>query len=436
MRSIKTLPFPENTTSIPFRPGDTVDGIKQLGYRLYLLFTISYFLHLPARIPLLAVVRFDLVLIAILFGLNFLGKEDKGGRSSSQTNKILIILFIYICISLPFVQWPGSVLNTGIPNLIKAVVFYYYTVSFINTERRLKVYAAVFIACQSFRILEPLYLHQAEGYWGSATHLGGAEMMDRLSGSPYDIINPNGLAFVITSVLPFFHYLSMGASFTYKFLYFAALPLFIYTLILTASRTGFLALAVILAGIVYNSRKKGLLLIVIGVSAVVVLSSLSDLQKERYLSIGQSNVRGAETAKGRIDGVMDNFQVALNRPVFGHGLGTSSEANYNTVGVGLVAHNLFAELMQELGAIGSVIFLFFIGSIISNFRISRKKVYENQRRNNYLINITGAMGVWLLMNIFFSLASYGLSSYEWYLFGGLSVVVRKLSEMNGTSLTA
>ena len=39
-----------------------------------------------------------------------------------------------------------------------------------------------------------------------------------------------------------------------------------------------------------------------------------------------------------------------------------------------------------------------------------------------------AMQVWLVMNVVFSFASYGLSSYEWYLFGGLSVVLQRIAE--------
>ena len=40
----------------------------------------------------------------------------------------------------------------------------------------------------------------------------------------------------------------------------------------------------------------------------------------------------------------------------------------------------------------------------------------------YLVYLVNSMQVWLFMNLIFSFASYGLSSYEWYLFGGLSVV--------------
>lgn len=46
------------------------------------------------------------------------------------------------------------------------------------------------------------------------------------------------------------------------------------------------------------------------------------------------------------------------------------------------------------------------------------------------------MQVWLLMNILFSFASYGLSSYEWYLFGGLSVVTARLAKSTSTTITA
>ena len=40
------------------------------------------------------------------------------------------------------------------------------------------------------------------------------------------------------------------------------------------------------------------------------------------------------------------------------------------------------------------------------------------------------MQIWLIMNFLFSFASYGLSSYEWYLFAGFSVVMQRLAERN------
>ncbi len=399
-------------------------------YRLYLLFIVSFFLHMTARIPILAPVRFDFLLVIAITALIIFGKKKsspdlKGDYGS--TAKILVGILVYVIITLPVVRWPGSVLSMGFPSLIKAMVFFFFTISIINTEQRLKTFIVVFMGCQVFRVLEPLYLHQTTGYWGSSTYMV-TEMMNRLSGSPYDVVNANGLAFVIVSVIPFLHYNAINSSGKYKFLYFIILPLLLYAMILTASRTGIITLAVVFLVILWKSKKKALYLAVALIAIAVIYPNLSQLQKERYLSITRDDVRGASTASGRVSGIKRDFIVIMERPLFGHGVGTSLEANSNVVGVYLRAHNLYTEIMQELGMIGLILFLMFIKKIIYNFKYSKDCVESKQEEFPYLYNITNAMQAWLLMNIVFSFASYGLTSYEWYLFGGLSVVLRRLSE--------
>lgn len=120
----------------------------------------------------------------------------------------------------------------------------------------------------------------------------------------------------------------------------------------------------------------------------------------------------------------------MHRPIFGHGLGTSAEANANFTTSGpfagweMPAHNLYLEIGQELGVIGVIIFLFFIKAIFSGFAQSRRACMRHDVSSDYLPKLIDAMQVWLWMNLVFSFASYGLSSYEWYLFGGLSVVLQ------------
>jgi len=411
--------------------------MKELAFKLYILFIISFFLHLPERIPLLGMLNFDLVLIALIFILLLLSKTRHDPEwNESDTGKILKILMLYIVISLPLVRWPGSVLRAGIPNFIKVIIFFYFTVSLITTEERLKKFISLFIVCQTFRVIEPLYLHITNGYWGSVTWMGPGDMMDRLSGAPYDVINPNGLAFVITSVIPFLHYLSWSSSFKYKILYLSLLPPFLYALVLTASRTGFLALGIVIINFVLRSKRKLLLIIIITLFSIIGFSNLSEIQKDRYLSIYRHDIRGGKSAEGRIEGNIDDFEVAMKRPIVGHGLGTSAEATAHATGNWQISHSLYIEILQELGFIGLIIFLFFIKSIISNFRKATKQVRENIRNNIYLLNMNRAMFVWFWMNLLYSFASYGLSSYEWYLFGGLSVVIKNIADakVNDASL--
>ena len=412
--------------------------MNKLAFRLYIIFIISFFLSLPERFSVLAAIRFDLLMVMFIFVVSLIGKDNSAhnvnfeSRSPSRASLALIVLIAYVVVTLPLVRWSGSVLNLGLPNLIKAVIFFYFTVSLVATEKRLKTLISVFLICQVIRVLEPLYMNYTSGYWGSQTYVEG-DMVDRLSGAPTDVINPNGLAFTIVSVIPFLYYLNASSGKLYRLLFIAVMPLLIYALLLTASRTGILALAIVLFAIYLKSKRKILLSIVSVVGLSFIFANLTDFQRDRYLSIFSRDTKSAETAGERSQGLVRDFNVAMKRPFFGHGMGTSIEANTHVSGVYLIAHNLYLEILQELGFFGLIIFLYYIKEIIKNFLSSLTNVKKNLSKNLYMLNIIHAMQVWLTMNILFSFASYGLSNYEWYLFGGLSVVMTRLSAINANN---
>jgi putative inorganic carbon (HCO3(-)) transporter len=401
---------------------------KNAGLTVYLLFVISWFLHLGTRLPFLGLIRFDLILVCILSYLALSSKRDSGTRRTA-TDNLLRTLIAYSVLTIPFVEWPGSVIRTGIPDFIKGIVFYYFTIAFVRTEKDLKKFVFVFVACQSWRIFEPLYLHITEGYWGSrASMMAGTEFLTRLSGSPSDVVNPNGLAFIICTVLPFL-YLIAGLSWKGRLAFTLFTPVCIYTLALTGSRSGMLGLVIVFLGILKKSKRRflwalsGVLLVVLG------FPLLSPDMQDRYLSIIGKGEKNAATAEGRLTGVEDNFVVALRRPIFGHGLGTSREANANFGTDDMPAHNLYAEMAQELGFVGLAIFILFLKSIFAGFA-ECKRAYDGQDVSAFLRRIVDTLQIFLIMNFLFSFASYGLNSYEWYLLGGLSVVMERLAVDN------
>jgi O-antigen ligase len=250
--------------------------------------------------------------------------------------------------------------------------------------------------------------------------------MDRLSGAPSDVVNPNGLAFVILMVFPFLHYLA-SVNWKNKVAYALVAPILVYALMLTASRTGFVCMLVVLVGFFMKSKHKLVLTILCVVGSVATFALLSDNLKDRYTSLVSSDTKNAGTAEGRINQFKENIEVGMRKPFVGHGLGTSAEANANYGSYGKIAHNLYAEIFEELGAIGLIIFLFFVKSILSNFRETMKILKSRDSPDVFLQAVTDAMQVWMIMNIFFSFASFGFSSYEWYLFGGLSLVLRRIT---------
>jgi putative inorganic carbon (hco3(-)) transporter len=402
--------------------------MKNLGFRLYLLFLISWFLHLGNRIPALGVIRFDLILVVALALLSF---STTQGRASERpaTDKRLRLLVLYAVLTIPLVEWPGSVVKQGLEMLIKAIVFYYFTIAFVDSEGRLKKFLLFFVGCQLFRVMEPLYLHVTEGYWGSFASMANWEYLDRLSGAPYDTVNPNGLAFIICTVLPFLFFLArVGALQRLAFLVFA--PLCVYALMLTGSRTGFLGLLAIALAIVLKSRNPAVnAAIAIGI-AVLAFPLLNADMQDRYLSILGKGAKNEGSASGRIEGVTENFEVAMRRPFFGHGLGTSREANANFGTDDKPAHSLYAETAQELGFFGLLILLLLIKSIYDGFNQCRTAL-SSWQGSPYLTHAVDALQVWLWLNILFSFASYGLTSFEWYLLGGLSVALQRIAGQTG-----
>jgi putative inorganic carbon (hco3(-)) transporter len=397
---------------------------RNTGLNVYLLFVISWFLHFGARLPILGLIRFDLLLIIVL---SYLASSGQGERSTqrTETDKLLRTLVTYAVLTIPFVQWPGSVINTGIPNFIKGIVFYYFTIVFVRTEKDLKKFVVVFIACQLWRILEPLYLHITQGYWGSGASMANWEHLDRLSGAPSDVVNPNGLAFIICTALPFLYFMA-GLSWKGRLVFAFFTPACIYTLMLTGSRSGMLGFVIIFLGILVKAKRRfvwalsGILFVVVG------FPLLSPDMQDRYLSIIGKGEKNAGTVELRVTGVQDHFVVALRRPIFGHGLGTSQEANANFGFDDMPAHNLYAEVAQELGFVGLVIFIRFLKSIFAGFA-KCKRAYNGQDASAFLRKIVDAMQIFLVMNFLFSFASYGLNSYEWYLLGGFSVVMQRLA---------
>ena len=286
----------------------------------------------------------------------------------------------------------------------------------------------VFISCQVFRVIEPVWLHVTTGYWGSATYIGTG-FSDRLAGSPYDDVNPNGLAFIIVFILPLMHFATKNAGLRWKLLYYLLIPLFIYAMILTQSRSGLIGLIVVTLGILRSIKWKIPVLVAITLGAVVIWGSLDQVHRERYLSINifNRNVVGHETAEGRIEGWKWGFKVFLNRPLFGHGLGTSAEAGWNVVGHGQIAHNMYIEVLQELGIIGFAIFLLFIKRLFESLLMLKQRMAFDAHGTQFLIDLVTALEIQGVLLIIFSFASYGLSTCIWYLIAGLSTVVHTIA---------
>lgn len=406
------------------------------GFGLYIALMIFTLLNIPSRLPIMGAARPTLILVAVIAMLVVVNGGHREHRDTSTTTRYLNILVAYMLLTVPFVQWPGSVLRFGFEGFLKAAIFFYFTVHLVDSLRRLQILIAVFLSCQVVRILEPLYLHVATGYWGDRAHMGGGEFMSRLAGAPTDIINPNGLAFVVLTALPFLHYLLGGSRRKLlRLLYVALVPLLLYAFILTGSRSGMVGLMVLVAFVIWRSRHRASLIAAIGLAGIGMVSVMDTDMKDRYLSLAESGTRHEETKQGRLEGVIKDFQVGLRKPLFGHGLGTSAEALAHFRGRMQKSHNLYTEVLIETGIVGLLLFLRVLVSIFKNVQAvapavnalaaktgSARGVWDNSSLS-YITRLSSAILAWLVMCLVFSLATYGLSQFYWYMIAGVSVAL-------------
>jgi putative inorganic carbon (hco3(-)) transporter len=394
-------------------------------------FFICYFTHLTARVDALGAMRLDLVLGVGAFLTTFMQPVSDKLRLGIPTSRRLMIFLAYIIISLPLVTWPGSVINNNLTVWIKSAFFFLLVVGAVRSEGQLKWIMLVFLACQAFRVLEPLYLHITEGYWGDIaySHSGGSMSgLNRLSGAPKDIVNANQFAWVIINTIPFMFYLFWQGTKLGKLTFLAAIPPFVYALFLTGSRSGIISLGVVVLGIVYISEKRArnlmLAMLIVIPAAIYMFSSADSGLQDRYLSLVDSSVAGADTKQGRIDALFKQLGSISHNPLFGNGLGTSGETNANILGgSSQITHNMYIEILQETGIVGFSLFMAYIVTMIKSLAHARNTLKKlNCDDSDWLLRLVSATIVWIIMDLVYSISCFGVSSWEWYFFGGIATV--------------
>jgi len=400
-----------------------------LGIIFLYIFILSYFLRLTSRVPVFGTIHFELCLGLVVLIISIMQQKNGDCRLSILTIKRIYYFFIYVIISLPVVTWPGSVLRYHFLDWVKVSLFFVFIVVLIRSVEQLKFFFYIFMGTQIFRVFEPLYLHITTGYWGSSAHStvgGDFTTLQRLSGAPHDVVNPNQLAWVIVNMVPFLFYLLWKGNRMGKIVALAFAPPLVYALLLTGSRSGLLSLLFVLLAMVFYSKNRvrnmGIALAIAVPLALLSFHVIGGDLQTRYLSLIDSSVAGADTAKGRVNALIRGVQTMSNNPLFGNGLGTSAETNFNVLGGrSQKMHNLYLEVFQEVGLIGFVLFFMYVASIFKALNEAQKKLFQAQADNSWLFRLVVSIQVWLVMDLFYSLSCFGLNSWEWYFFGGVSV---------------
>jgi probable O-glycosylation ligase (exosortase A-associated) len=365
-------------------------------------------------------VRFELILGATLAFLTLLKNKYKYGSftlQDSRLNQDYLLIIGAMALSLIFSACKDCTVES-LQNMVKLGVFYLLIVLIVDSRKRLEIFFWVFllaIAKSAFDITFGFYHGQAVFNQG----------LNRATATNSAMDNFNGIAITMNTVIPFVYYLFLHyKEWWKKGAMGLMLVLFVWTLIVTGSRGGLLGFLAILVIIWCQSKNKMAMALLLIIFLAVGWTALGEDSKARYLSIFADNLDAS--SENRIKAWIDGFMLFISRPLSGVGAGAFANARAEAFGVYLNPHNLYIQIIAELGLIGVVVYFLFMKDLFGINMRTIRWTNEKKTSNRLLEPIARATivsGASLLVTGIFAHSAY---RYTWYLLAALTVVAEHL----------
>jgi hypothetical protein len=187
--------------------------------------------------------------------------------------------------------------------------------------------------------------------------------------------------------------------------------------VISGSKGGFIGLgAFFLCLILFSKNKLKMSLLVFGAFCTIGIVNPEYLNfMEKVKIIGSTDV----SANSRITGLIHGFQMLLRRPLLGVGPGCYPVARRAWFGWGLWSHNLYGQIMGDLGLLGVLAFYKFVSYYLKRaFQLKNRYVDDWQVKN-----ICNAIIVGTIVRLFMGMGSHCLYIFFWYLLAGVLIAL-------------
>jgi len=338
--------------------------------------------------------------IALLALISELSK--KNGMKMQKAIKILLLLFVQMVLTIPFAAWRGGSFNMVFSSFGKGVVVAVLASMLVTTLPQLRKLVFVQAASVAFMTLASIAVHHTD----SVGRLSG------ISGGVFE--NPNDLAINIAINFPLTFAFFLRARGPRKAIWGGAMVVMLYGVMLTFSRSGFLALALALLLCLWEFGIKGkrlYLILAAGLLMVAVTAFAPDNYSQRLKSIFMGRIDGAMdngSADARRQLLQDSIHMMIQHPVFGVGPG-----NFQVVtGAWHVAHNTYSEMGAEAGVPALILFLWVLAAGYQNLRFAQRSQFSKTDLEFRILagGLVASFGAYLV-GAFFSDTAYNLFPY-------------------------
>jgi hypothetical protein len=335
--------------------------------------------------------------------------------------------FAFLAMGLAvFISWMVSpwsstlVSERVVEDYFKVFVFYGLLVTMVHTERDLRRVVLALL------VIMTIYLAHSLREYASGRHVFRMGI-ERMVGVDTSMGDPNSFGATVVYVLPFvLPFWRDPQSRSWRWLMAGYVALSMACVGLTGSRSAFVGLVLAVFLTVVKSQYRTRMAFLALIAAPLMWAVLPQTLQTRFETIVNPEVgpvNAQTSAQGRIEGLLTGIRLWQENPFTGCGPGAWIPASGNK----LESHNLYGQLIGELGSLGALAFIAVLFGFWSNVRWV-KKTYQQHPEwgQDFLYHLAQAIGLAVILMLFVGNFGHNLYRYMWLWYGGLLIITRYL----------
>jgi len=404
-------------------------------------YLLVFYIQPGGRIPALGAIRFELLLGgAILITLFVL--RPRYIFTKERMSRAAVVFFAGMTLSfIGAIQTHTA--SDAFPVFIKVLKFfsiYIMIIGTVDSKKKLERFVWVYVLCLLILVGEPFLL----SLQGKNFSVGEGGIL-RLYGVG-QFAHPNGLGTNAVTLLTLLYFLFWHyRSYIVKSFLAGFGLISLRVIMLTASRTAYLGLLILLFYLFLFSKRKLRFLVISCLLVTILYISVPSMYKKRFISLREvtSAVGSEERQLGSIGyrwaGIIDSWDVFLEYPIFGCGMETfmrihPGERTFGTKGQ---VHSLLLEILAETGLVGLASFSFLIIVLWKALSETKAKIIALSGESSFLYILMNLLQTILLTKLTLGVAAQQiLYSNIWWIIGGLGLVSSRILEKQAEGNTS
>lgn len=308
---------------------------------------------------------------------------------------------------------------------LRLFLVYLVMVRIVKTESQFKAVVMLFIISVGFLAISSTIQY----YRGEFEVRQGIQRLHSFGGG---LIDPNTMATSLILGIPFMFYMAKAhRNVLLKTFMFALIGSCLWAIILTGSRGGMVGAIAVIMLLTWHSRHKTLGFVIAGAVLIAIAAVMPDQYQNRFMSIfaitEDDEFGAADSARGRINGLILGFKFLLKNPLTGVGISNFGWHHHLEPGGNWTdAHNLIGKLVGELGLLGVAAFSFFIFRFVKTLKFVKRFYDDHDWPPDFLFFMRQAIKIGLIMLFVQGMFGHNLYRDNWYFFAAFIVIISKI----------